>query len=52
VVSFPLVAQLSNGLVLAIGNEDRVEAEAAGASRFFGDPARQDSCAAVFGAVG
>ena len=39
----PLVAQLGDGLVLAVRNEDRVEAEAASPARFVDDSTFQNA---------
>src|SRR2546423_15671077 len=38
---FPLVAELCDRAVLAVGDEDRVEAEALRPARLVGDPSRQ-----------
>src|SRR5256714_15226544 len=46
VLCLPVVAELGHGLVLALGDEDRVEAEARFASRLGGDPAFERAGAA------
>lgn len=43
--ALPVVAELGDGPLLALGLEDRVEAEAARAARLVGDPALEDPCA-------
>ena len=48
----PLVAELGDRSLLAVGDEDRVVAEALAAARLVGDAAFERPCAAVLRAVG
>jgi hypothetical protein len=50
-VRLPLVAELRDRLLLTVGDEDRVEAEALGAARLLGDPAFEDAGPAPLFAV-
>src|SRR3954462_11017183 len=43
VLGLPVVAELRDSLLLACGDEDRVEAEPRAATRFLGDPALEDA---------
>jgi hypothetical protein len=52
VPALPIVAELSDRALLAVGNEDRVEAEAAGAARLRADPALEHARSADLAAVG
>ena len=52
VLGLPLVAELCDGALFAVRDEDRVEAEAFLATRLFGDPALEDARAAELRALG
>ena len=52
VLGLPLVAELCDGALFAVRDEDRVEAEAFLATRLFGDPALEDARAAKLRALG
>ena len=52
VLVLPRVAELRDGLLLAVGNEDRVVTEAFAAARLRSDAAFEDPRAAYLSAVG